>query len=99
LEVLGAAGDDGQTVESIEDEVGTRVRSPEAAQIESYVKVAEDRGWVESVGRDKVRLSTTGKSLLSGIRSRHSQLADAGEGVAEDAGVVETATTRARSAN
>jgi hypothetical protein len=97
LEVVSAAGDDGHTIEQIEDEVGRLVRSAEAAQVESFVKVAEDRGWVEPVdGSDKLRLSTTGRALLSGIRSRHSELADAGEAVVADTAAVETATTRAQ---
>ena len=75
LEVVDEAGEQGLSIEEIEDRVGRAIRSAESAQIESYVKAAEDRGWIEPVnGGQEIRLSKTGDALVSGIRARQSEL-------------------------
>lgn len=85
----------GIAVEDVENRVGGVIRSAEAAQVESYLKAAEDRGWVEPVDSgDEVRLSKTGRALLSGIRARRSNLDDAGEGATGDLPAEAAASSR-----
>jgi hypothetical protein len=93
LEAIDGAGERGLSVEDIEGQVGSTIRTAEAAQVESYLKAAEDRGWVEPVnGGEEVRLSKTGSALLRGIRSRRSELEDTGEVTSGVLGEAEAST-------
>ncbi|HMJ94316.1 MAG TPA: hypothetical protein VK486_00575 [Thermoleophilaceae bacterium] len=97
LEAVDSAGDSGLAIDDIEEYVGKLVRSSEAAQVESYVKAAEDRGWVEPInGGEEIRLSRTGSALLRGIRSRRSELEDAGEAAAGETLIEAPSSARER---